>query len=50
MLLYIIICLKYTLQTKDLIFPLVLVTVPCEIQKCFSLLVKVETKLQLYFF
>lgn len=50
MLLDSVLYLKYTLHAKDLIFPLVLVAVPREIQKCFSLLVKVEMKLQLFFF
>lgn len=49
MLLRIILYLEYTLQTKDSIFHLVLVAVPCESQKCFLLPVKVETKLQLFF-
>lgn len=46
----IILYLKYTLQTNHLIFPLMLVAVPCEIQKIFSPLVKVEMKLKLFFF
>lgn len=39
------------LQTKDfLFFPFLLVAVPCEIQQRVSVLNKVETKLQLFFF
>lgn len=38
MLSYIILYLKYTLQTNALIFPLMLVAVPCEIRKFFHLL------------
>lgn len=50
--LYIILCLKHTTQhckPKTLIFSLVLVAVPCEIQKLLSVLIKVESKLQQLF-
>lgn len=39
-----------TEETKDLLVSSVLIAVPCEIQKLFSVLIEVETKFQLLFF